>query len=1047
MTDGPKSPGLIRERVPNRDRGSPYMSRNRSLLFCAALLASACASQPDDAPSADDIQVAVPRAKIALQKVKAKGDTSLKLTQKPRFEQPMTVVVELAGDPVAKVRAQTATKMLAAADKINIEAQLRAQQDNLVSSIEARGGTVLAKFQNAVNGIKVQVTPDKIAALATLPGVVAVRTVGTYKRLNAISVPFIGAPQVWAGKNGFRGEHVKVAIIDTGIDYTHADFGGPGTPDAYNAAFAASTQPADPTLFGPNAPKVKGGIDLVGDDYDPSNPAATPQPDPNPLDCGAHGTHVAGTVAGFGVLADGTTFHGPYDASTPAQQWTIGPGVAPMADLYAVRVFGCGGSTNMVIDALDWAVQNDMQVVNMSLGSPFGAPGDADAEASENAANAGIIVVAAAGNEGPGDYITGSPAAGDKVISVAAMDSNDPKAFPGVTINLANGGTLVAQNSNNAQYNGTPLAVYVLPDGQGGVSLGCDESEYVDAQIAGKLVVAQRGTCARVLRAQLGFKHGAAAVALINNGPGYPYFEGDIPTLDNSAVVTIPFLGIQTKDAAGLVASANAALADKTDIADPAWHAFADFSSGGPRTGDGKLKPDISAPGVNINSSYMGSGNQGAAFSGTSMATPHVAGVAALALEAHPAWSPDDVRTAILNTADASQIIGYQVRLGGSGLVQPYPASRTWAVAADADSGAANLSFGVVEFDQDFQRTKTLHVKNFGNADLRFQVSATAPAGSPAQISVSPSTVWVNRGGSADVQVQLTIPAKTSGDSTDFREVAGLVQLKPSKGWNGDAVLSVPYYAVPRARSLTRVSLNGSFGPKHPTANAKVYNDSHTVTGTADFYALGLTGNNQQAAEVGLRAIGVQSNLMKGNADSLLYFAVNTFKAWSNPASTEFDVLIDNDGDGKMDYAIVATDIGYLTTGTPVGQMVTAVININTGAGAIQYPVAAPTDGDTLLIPVVASDIGVTAQAPRFSYTVQAFSSSGAYDVLDGWAKFNAFSSAISTAGYLTLAPGKHGSVPVSVNTDEWAQTPALGLMIVGMENYDQNQARLWTIK
>ncbi|MGZ6141796.1 MAG: S8 family serine peptidase [Myxococcales bacterium] len=1009
------------------------------------MIASACASSLDDAPSADDIQVAVPKAKIALQRVKAKGDASLKMTQTPRFEQPMTVVLELAGDPVAKARAQAPGMKLATSAKLNIEAQLRSYQDSLVPSIEARGGTVLAKFQNAINGIKVRATPDKIAALATLPGVVSVKTVGTYKRLNSISVPFIGAPHVWATKNGFRGEHVKVAIVDTGIDFTHANFGGPGTPDAYNAAFAADTQPADPALFGPNAPKVKGGIDLVGDDYDPSNPQATPQPDPNPLDCGAHGTHVAGTVAGFGVLADGTTFKGPYDASTPGQRWMVGPGVAPEADLYAVRVFGCGGSTNVIVDALDWAVQNDMQVVNMSLGSPFGSAGDADAEASENAAKAGIIVVAAAGNEGAGNYITGSPAAGDKVISVAAMDSNDPKSYPGVNLSLANGAKVVAQNSNNAQYNGTPLAVYVLPDGQGGVSLGCDEAEYVDANIAGKLVIAQRGTCARVLRAQLGFKHGAAAVALINNGPGYPYFEGDIQTLDNSAVVTIPFLGIQTKDAGALVGTANAMLADKVDIADPLWHAFADFSSGGPRTGDGKLKPDVSAPGVNITSSYMGSGNQGAAFSGTSMATPHVTGVAALALQAHPDWSSDDVRTAILNTADASQIIGYQVRLGGAGLVQPYPASRTWAVAADAETGAANLSFGAVEFDQDFQRTKTLHVRNYGAQALRFQVSATAPAGSPAQVSVQPSVLWVQAGGSGDVQVQLTIPAKTSGDTNDFREVAGLVQLKPSKGWNGDAVLSVPYYAVPRARSLTRLSLSASFGPHKPSANAKVYNDSSKVTGTADFYALGLVGKNQKAAEVGLRAVGVQSNPMK-NGDSLLYFAINTFKPWSNAASTEFDVLIDNDGDGKMDYAIVATDVGYLTTGTPVGQMVTAVININTGAGAIQYPVAAPTDNATLLIPVVATDIGVTPGAPRFSYTVQSFSVSGATDVASGWAKFNPYTSAISTGGYLTLAPGKHGSVPVSIDVDEWKLTPALGLMVVGMDNYDSNQARLFTI-
>src|SRR5438067_5621514 len=377
----------------------------RALVLSAVLLAACSSGLFGGDSSSDDIQLGqLPAAKRALKRIKATGgDSNLKLSVKPRFQQPATVVLKLAGDPVAVARGNAPDGKIAAADKAGIESQLAAQQAALVTAIEANGGTVLAKFQNAINGIKVTIPADKLAALATLPGVVEVKRVAVHKRLNAISVPFIGAPQVWDGKAGFRGEHVKVAIIDTGIDYTHANFGGPGTPDAYNNAFKSSTQPADPKLFGPNAPKVKGGIDLVGDDYDANDPSTVPAPDANPLDCGAHGSHVAGTVAGFGVLSDGTSYQGPYDLTAPWAGFGIGPGVAPMADLYAVRVFGCGGSTNVVVDALDWAVKNEMQVVNMSLGSPFGSPDDADAEASNNAAEAGVIVVAAAGNEGPGN--------------------------------------------------------------------------------------------------------------------------------------------------------------------------------------------------------------------------------------------------------------------------------------------------------------------------------------------------------------------------------------------------------------------------------------------------------------------------------------------------------------------------------------------------------------------------------------------------------------------------------------------------------------------
>src|SRR5262249_18821262 len=195
-----------------------------------------------------------------------------------------------------------------------------------------------------------------------------------------------------------HGEGIKIAIIDTGADYTHANFGGPGTVAAFNAAFAHSTQPADPALFGPNAPKIKGGTDLVGDDYNASDPAHnTPHPDPHPLDCNGHGSHVAGTAAGFGENADGSTFRGPYDANTPKHSFRIGPGVAPLADVFAVRVFGCAGSTNVVVEAIDWAVQHGMNVISMSLGADFGPENTADAEASEAAAEAGLIVVAAAG--------------------------------------------------------------------------------------------------------------------------------------------------------------------------------------------------------------------------------------------------------------------------------------------------------------------------------------------------------------------------------------------------------------------------------------------------------------------------------------------------------------------------------------------------------------------------------------------------------------------------------------------------------------------------
>ena len=257
------------------------------------------------------------------------------------------VVVVLSADSVATVRAQMPHHLMAPSQSAAVQSQALGQQAAVMPMLAVHDAKVLAQYQHALNGIKVEVDSSELAALTKLPGVVSILPVGLYQRVNAIAVPFIGAPQVWQGIPGFRGEGIKIAVIDTGIDYTHANFGGPGTVAAYNAAFATDTLPADPTLFGPGAPKVKGGTDLVGDDYDadPNNSTyqPIPHPDPNPLDCPAtsgsvgHGSHTAGSAAGFGVL-NNATYTGPYNSAAYQQQFQIGPGVAPKAD----HLFGAG---------------------------------------------------------------------------------------------------------------------------------------------------------------------------------------------------------------------------------------------------------------------------------------------------------------------------------------------------------------------------------------------------------------------------------------------------------------------------------------------------------------------------------------------------------------------------------------------------------------------------------------------------------------------------------------------------------------------------------
>src|SRR6266849_2989035 len=699
------------------------------------------------------------------------------------------VVVVMAADSVAAARARVPDRALTSDEKRAVEDQVSAEHQGIEPEISGRGGRVLKRFRHALNGIKIEIDRNEVAALAALPGVVAVLPVLKHRPNNAVSVPFIGAPVVWQGTPSLRGEGVKIAIIDTGIDYTHANFGGPGTVAAFQAAAAASTQPANPALFGPNAPKVKGGTDLVGDAYNESAPAGSPalipHPDPNPLDCNGHGSHVAGTAAGFGVDAHGATYAGPYDSAAFQQAFKIGPGVAPKADLYSVRVFGCNGSTDVVTEAIDWAVENDMDVINMSLGAPFGTAKTSDALAAQNAAKAGIIVVASAGNSGPAPYITGSPASGKGVVSVAAVDST--ASFPAAVMALAGGKSITAIDANGAPLSGGTLSVFVLRTSSGTVSLGCNEAEYVDASIAGKLVVTRRGTCARVDRAIFGQRHGAAAVAMINNGAGYPPFEGDIPG------VSIPFLGVLTSDAPTLTASATAALASGT-LANPGFRAVADFSSGGPRFGDSHLKPNVAAPGVSILSTFSGSGNQGERLSGTSMSSPHVAGVAALVRQANPSWGQRALRAALEQAADPGKLSNFAPRVDGGGLVQPIGATRTQAVAfaeggdreggdreggdredgdrEDGDREGGNreggnrggrdrdsLSFGFAELLHDFNSSLELKVRNLGRTPIAFKVTATPAGGAPHTVSFDRTTIFLDPRDDASLDVKLKVPA------------------------------------------------------------------------------------------------------------------------------------------------------------------------------------------------------------------------------------------------------------------------------------------------
>lgn len=959
----------------------------------------------------------------------------------------VTVVATLAGEPVALAQ-ETASRRLLRAEKDRIKAQRRGEQSAVRPSLEALGGEVLGTYQSALNGIKVRIPRRQLAALRQVPGVVSVKQLHVIHRANAVGVPRIQAPAAWDGPAGVHGEGIKIAVIDSGIDYTHANFGGPGTVGAYAAAAAGSAQPADPSLFGPAAPRVRGGYDFVGDEYDPDSidPAHSPRPDPNPLDCGAdgvgHGTLVASSAGGFGVTDNGTTYPGPYDSTTHARSFLIGPGVAPKSDLYALRVYGCDGATGtlLVTEALEWAVDNDMDVVNMSLGNYFSLDGaeDPSTEAADHAVRAGIVVVAVSGNEGHGLYLTRSPGSSTRSISVAA--SFAPATQPAATV-VAGGATRILRNSNDAPFSGAAYDVHVLKTADGGVSLGCKPNTGSPddwalpanaAHVRRKLVIVQRGVCARIAKAVYGQQHGAAAVLMIDTDDALPQFEGPItqnPDDGAEFTVTIPFFGARASDGASL-RGLDGEPATFTPATIPTG--LATFTSSGPRNGDGLLKPDVTAPGVAIVSALVGSGTGSLAASGTSLATPMVAGTAALVLQAHPRWKPWQIKAAIINSGRPSELPDYRARLAGSGLIDTAAATHASAIAF-ADHRTTTLNFGVQEFGANFRASAPIFVHNDGWQDMRFDVSVANQAGSPHTLSLSQTQVHVPARGTAQVTARLVIAAATAGDASDFRDVAGLVTFTPSM--NAGSALRVPYYVVPRVSSAVTATIESRHAVPSTSGSVLLENRVGAIAGTADFFAWGFDSKGAPTipGHIDLHAAGVQS---QANGETVV-FAITTKKPWSTAAAQQFDVLVDSNLDGLEDFGVISFDYGFMVNGVFDGRVGTFIIDFTTGAISTYFLAYAPTDGSSILLPVPAAAIGVTPGNPRFAYTVASwtFWFEHTDNTYESWAFFNPFTNAISTGAFEVVNPHDRIHVPLRINAAEWEKTPALGLMVVTQDN------------
>ena len=318
----------------------------------------------------------------------------------------------------------------------------------------------------------------------------------------------------------------------------------------------------------------------------------------------------------------------------------------------------------------------------------------------------------------------------------------------------------------------------------------------------------------------------------------------------------------------------------------------------------------------------------------------------------------------------------------------------------------------------------TVHVKNDGPT-ATFNVSVTNKAGSPHTMTTSATKLTVPSRGERTFTATLTVPAATAGDTNAFRDVAGLITLTPAQGQNKGATLRVPYYLVPRVTSNVSSTLPRLTG--NPPSGTVTTRNPGAIETTADFYAWGLTGVNDENGLFDVRAVGAQSFDAGGSTGQLIVFAVNTFRAWSVANTLEFDVDIDTNGDGDPDFDLLAIDVGLINgAGTFLGEYVTAFFDLHTGAGFFTgFDASAPTDSSTLLMPVFASDVGVTAATPRFSWTATSnnpFDSSFGDSFADMMA-FNAFTPAITNGDFVTVQPNANQFVVITIDPTEAALT------------------------
>ncbi len=945
-----------------------------------------------------------------------------------------------------------ADKLRSSGDSLSGPSQRRAARQALrgqrpaLGAARSMGGRIVFRYADLVDGFSANLSPSAATALDRRADVRSVQPVPIVHKLASTglaargagqSASFIGAPKVWR-KLGAQGQGITVADVDTGIDYTHKNFGGPGTAAAYRHN--------DPNLIEPGTfptRKVIAGYDLVGSDYDvldddPSNDV--PRPDPDPLDRDGHGSHTAGSCCGDGV---------------PGK---VGKGVAPKAKLYAIKVWDVGDSTADVLvagferamDPNDDGNMNDAaDVLTFSGGVDYGSQNSLEAQAAQRVVNLGTVLVAAAGNAGNqptggSAYIEGSPANAPGVVSVAASISQ----FKAQTLSIDSPQTSLPDNGLmvHQDWSGrfdSDLADQVIdarefdpPSDPANPSptdqeLCTPTGDSFNGQIA--LIFkasADSGDCTADHKVAAAEQMGAEAVILWNGFGGLP---SQLGTDSPQAPVGVPAVMLSTNDSEALAdtVSPDAASASFNTVpttvtlhsitsAFPEFRdAMTDFTSEGPARLTNDLKPDISAPGSDILSTAVGTGKGGLRESGTSMATPHVAGVAALIRQIHPGWSVARIKAAMMDTATR--------KLNNNDLSGPVPATVMGAGRVRADRAAeavsvaapGSLSFGLRQLKGTESVVRRFTVANTGGRRHHYAVSASVryadydPDVAGVSLSLNGSSFGASRSfnlgphDSRRVLVRLTIhPSKiTEADQEDgwyyFNPgVDGSVKVAQTK--HGRDTLKVAWHNEPLAASadrLSKTSLDLSGGPDTMTLKRGGAGIDH-----ADLYELGATDPVNSTEEEDIAAIGARSftggDLEDGDAagapagvdalagvgwqefltnesspDEPVEFGVQTAAVHNTTETEEVDVLVDAGADGVFADSDLKADYLIVKEAAPGGQVCVfdlSLANPFDECSASYFPDYTNYDGNLFGLVVDARQIGLSNAVPELSYQVTA---------------------------------------------------------------------------